>query len=694
MNSQRTVGGEELLTVDELADMSNLSVDTIRYYQTQGLLQRPGRSGRRAAYDSRHVLRLARIRTLANQGFSLAQIGNLLAAEAASQADGSSDKDSTPRLTALVSDAGGATPAGDPVVDASGHAARTYELCGRFFAALAGMGVHHVVASPGSRSTPLVISARLSGLAVSMHLDERSAGFFALGVAKRTGEPVVLVCTSGTAAANYLPAVIEASHSGIPLVVCSADRPPELRGWGAGQTIDQVKMYGDTVRWYHELPVASEANPSLAGSVAVRAVEAARGANPGPVHLNWPFRKPLEPPRGWQADPAWPQGRPLAPLPVQGVELLARLVQPATRGAVVVGPSALSDEALEAVAAFAAAAGWPVLADPASSMRHGPWTLGDAVISCADLLLSDDAFTSDLGGAEVVVHVGAAPVTKAIHQWLAAQPPSRVVVVNPTADWVDPAVGLSDVLRSDVAGLFRQARALLPAVAAPPDSWLVQWTSAAELIAPLVQGPDHEIFSELDVARALVRELPSGAALMVSNSMPIRDMDAASGVRTAPLRVLANRGASGIDGIVSTALGISAAGTEPTVLFIGDLALVHDVGGLLAAERFDLDLTIVVVDNDGGGIFSFLPVAAHGEAVHYDELFHTAHGTDLEALASAAGFDHVPIHDADALASQLGLAVQRGGRTLLHVHIPVADNTRAFARLRASVTAALAGGRT
>ncbi|RMH80824.1 MAG: 2-succinyl-5-enolpyruvyl-6-hydroxy-3-cyclohexene-1-carboxylic-acid synthase, partial [Actinomyces sp.] len=368
--------------------------------------------------------------------------------------------------------------------------ARAYAVIAAFAAELVERGVTELVVSPGSRSTPLTVTLDAHpGLRTWIHLDERVAGFFALGQGRATGRPAVLVCTSGTAAANYLPAVIEAHHAGVPLVVCSADRPPELRGgWGSSQTIDQVGLYGPTTRWAVDLPVAGEWTPEAARATAARAVAAATGPDPGPVHLNWPLREPLEPPGAVPVVDARP--RPAAtvgppPLDEATRRLCDELVG-VGRGVVVAGPSpgeglAAEHRTATAVVRAAAAVGWPVLADPLTQMR-GAASDADPVVAHADLLLRHEALASL--APELVVLVGHPPVTKPVRLWLERHRPARVVAVDPARRWPDPSFTTTDRVGAHPRVVAAHLEA---ATAGPADpSWLATWRRADAVAADVV----------------------------------------------------------------------------------------------------------------------------------------------------------------------------------------------------------------
>ena len=531
-----------------------------------------------------------------------------------------------------------------------------YQATGRFWAELAACGVTDVVVSPGSRSAPLAVSARnQERLRVTVQLDERVAGFCALGMAKASGRPVALVCTSGTAAANYLPAVVEAHHSGVPLVVCTADRPAELRDAGAGQTIDQVKLYGDHVRWYAESPCDFD-DPEYFARLAVRAATmAGAGPDPGPVHLNWPFRKPLEP-QGPIARLAATVGQPIAPvrpLVDDDVDAVCRLA--GRRGLIVAGAMDLDDAGAAAIVGFAEAAGWPVVADAGSQLRgRGPMVLDGAewVLGRADL------------APDVLVRIGGPPSNRAVIEFVASCGATDRLLVDPRRRWEDPSFGWTAALASDPVALLGSAAAQMSSA---NDAWSVAWTEAADDAWDRVESAlGHDGLLEPLLAATLLRALPPEVPLYASSSMPVRDVTSFWPRDALPRRVLVNRGANGIDGVVSSALGASLVLDQPVAALVGDVALLHDIGGLLAASLSDADLTVVVPNNDGGGIFSLLPVAEGGSDVHFGELFHTPHGVGLGKLAAGLGVNYHRTGQADDLVESVTKA---SGVTLIEVPI-------------------------
>lgn len=563
------------------------------------------------------------------------------------------------------------TPTTDPVaVQASLRA---------FFAQLAAGGVAHVAASPGSRSTPLTVAAdRTDGLDLSIHLDERAGAFFALGLARATRRPVALVCTSGTAAANYLPAVVEAFHSGVPLLVLTADRPPEFQGRGVPQTIDQQHLYGTHVRRYVEAPVAGTEPPEATAALAVSLLATATGPAPGPVHANWPLREPLEPPdddpppADLLASPMPAVWAPPPPLPDTG------------RGLLVAGAMDLDGDGVAALADLAARTGWPLVADPASGLRCGPQVADAPVLACGEHLFRTP--WADDHVPDVVVQLGAMPTSKQYRLWLERTRPATVVAVDHLGRHPDAALAVTDRVDHE-PGTWAAA---VEAPANGATDWTRSWTDAEQVAGAAVAAISATAFDEPAVVAAL-DALDGPLDLVVANSMPIRDLDAFLPASTRPRRILANRGANGIDGQASTALGVAVGSPDPTVLLTGDLALLHDLSGLSAANRLGADLTVVLLDNDGGGIFSFLPIAGSPSVDHH-RLFHTPHGLDLAHVAPLCGASYHRADDRAALDAALAATVGRPGIHFVHVPVDAATNVALHRGAADAVATALEAG--
>ncbi len=499
-----------------------------------------------------------------------------------------------------------------------------------FVDSLVAHGVEHVCITPGSRSTPLTIAfAMQPAIRPWLHLDERASSFFALGLAKSTGRPVAIVCTSGTAAANFYPAVTEAHLSGVPLIVCTTDRPPRLRDVGAEQTMPQAGMFGTTTRFAQDLPTPSGA-PFEAGfftTVAARAVRQSLAPFPGPVHLNFPFEEPLVGPGARQLRPA-PTVRaiePGSPAPLESdLERAAGVLRGARRPLLVAGPEVPAD-AVEPIAALAAVLGAPLLADALSGLRVGSHDRSH-VLAGYDAVIRDSR-TLAKSSPDAVIRFGGRPTSKALNQLL-DETAAVQVLCEPWGSWRVGSVAMDQVLPGDPAasatGLARLLRNSMPIESGWFEGWQARDSAAVDAMqhSAMQPGPLFEgrIFSELQSL------LPAGATVVAGNSMPVRDLDSFVVSDAKPLRFISNRGANGIDGVNSTALGVAASGSGPVVLVIGDISFYHDLTGLWAAQRHGLHLTIVLVNNNGGGIFHYLPQAA------YPDIFETWFGTpaDLE----------------------------------------------------------------
>ena len=530
-------------------------------------------------------------------------------------------------------------------------------------------GVAGAVTSPGSRSTPLLLAfGRDGGFPVFSQVDERSAGFFALGLAKATGRPAVLACTSGTAAANYLPAVIEAREARVPLILCTADRPPELRDVGAGQAIDQVKLYGDAPLMFVEVGVdrADGGSVRWIRSLACRAVWTATGSRPGPVHLNFPFREPLVP--DGELPPDGPEsagradGRPwvaralVPPSGERAAQAISPIVDAAPNGVVVAGR--VEDEDRERLAAaaesFSQATGWPVLADALSGLRTGP-----GAVAHYDALLGCEPFEQAARPA-AVLQVGDLPTSKRLRSWL-ARLDAVSVVLDPHGAWQDPDA---------VADLMVQAppAATLEALASAgggPGSWLEGWRSADDRAAAVIAGSLGEGLTEPRIALALGGLLPGDATLQVASSLPVRDIENFFPRLDRPPRVLSNRGANGIDGTIATAYGLAAGSPDPVVLLVGDVAFAHDVGSLVSARRLGAPLTIVLVDNGGGGIFDGLAIAREDDL--YEQHVLTPTGLDVGGVAQAFGLHLLEPTTLEEFEAAVRHGLESSGTQLVHV---------------------------
>lgn len=582
----------------------------------------------------------------------------------------------------------------------------TYLCIGALVEELARSGVRHAVICPGSRSTPLaLVFAEHEAIRVWTLLDERSAGFFALGIARATHAPVALVCTSGTAAANFMPAVAEANLGRVPLIVLTADRPPELREVGAPQAMDQIRLYGTHVKWSVEmaLPEASDTSLRYWRTIAGRATATALAAPAGPVHLNVPLREPLTPaaipgqplPTLDMREPAAWEGRPggepyVQVVPSQAIpdatrlDTLAATLSGVERGLIVVGP--LDDAALaEPLTRLAATLSFPILADPLSGLRHGAFDHA-LVVDSYDAFLRDERFVREME-PELVLRFGAMPTSKPLLLYLKAHSLATQIVVDDASGWNEPMLVAGQMIYTDARPLIDGLLARL-SEPGPPAPWAMHWQETARATRTALEQTLRD-FDELFEGRVfdeLASLLPAGTTLFAGNSMPVRDCDTFLTSSQRPIRVLGNRGVNGIDGIVSTALGLATTG-DPVVLVLGDISFYHDLNGLLAARLHGLKLTIVVVNNDGGGIFSFLPQAAYPE--HFETLFGTPHGLDFQPVVEMYGGHFQRVHDWAGFRAALASGLDGDGLTVLEVPTDRATNVTLHRRLWQAVSARL-----
>ena len=538
-------------------------------------------------------------------------------------------------------------------------------------------GVTDAVVCPGSRSTPLAVAlASDARIAVHVHHDERSAAFIALGIGLACGQPAVVLTSSGTAAVELHPAIVEAHQSGVPLIAATADRPPELQGVAAPQTIDQTHLYGRSARWFADAGVPAEETRDTWRSLGARVVAEALGAagrGPGPVHLNLPFRDPLVGDAG-PMPAGRAEGRPWhsvmedrTELDDAAVDKLAEALD-VVRGVVVAGRGAGG----VGVHALAERLGWPVLADP----RSGARIPARATVGSFDSMLRHPQFARD-HRPEVVLRLGEQPASKVLAQWLASCHAREIVVARRGA-WIDPDRSAELIVSADSSRAVAALTKRLPGTAASGTPWLARWTHAEEVAQRAIDAAlaTWGATTEPGLARAVMASLPDGSALVLSSSMPVRDVEWFAAPRSG-VDVYSNRGANGIDGVVSTAVGVALARRVPTAVLIGDVALLHDSNGMLGAASRGLDLTIVVVDNDGGGIFSFLPQATELPADTFERLFGTPHGVDLAALAAVHG---IP---------QVATVGEGAGVRMVRVRTDRAENVRAHDAINRAVVDAL-----
>ena len=663
-----------------------------------------------------------------------------------------------------------------------------YVYVGAFVDELQRAGIHHAVICPGSRSTPLAITlASHPSIRIWMHIDERSAAFFALGVAKRLAQPVALLCTSGTAAANFLPAIAEARLTHVPLLILTSDRPHELRDNGAPQAIDQNRLYGTHVKWFVEvaLPEATNAALRYIRTLASRAAALTLAVPTGPVHLNMPFREPLTPdpladqplPPPEQRDPiAW-QGRPnnasyttvsdapLGSLPSAHIAQLAELISTTPHGLIIVGPL-FAPDLTNPLLQLARRIGYPILADPLSQLRCGPHD-HTPILSSYDAFLRLETFTSRMA-PQLVLRFGTMPTAKPLLLYLKRHAATcQQIVIDAQGGWEEPTQLATEMLHTDPTALCHALLVQLnnlptsmgptdatPNLMGPTDAtptsmgptdatptsmgptdatpnpvgpdlswpppiyresgphnptvtnlshpgdgsadptqreWLTTWLHTDHItrqtlktaIQQFPQPFEGRIFTEL------AELLPDEANLYVGNSMPVRDLDTFFWGHNRTLRLIGNRGANGIDGVISSALGFSAASQpgEPTVLVVGDLSFFHDQNGLLAARLHHLNLVIVLVNNDGGGIFSFLPQAAHPQ--HFEQLFGTPTGLDFRPIVQMYGGNFQRAESWPQFRQAINHGIISGGLHIVEVKTERTSNVQMHRQLWPAVEAAL-----
>ena len=513
------------------------------------------------------------------------------------------------------------------------------------------LGVAHAVVSPGSRSTPMAIAlASNSKIALHVFHDERSASFAALGIGLQSGTPAVLLCTSGTAAAQFFAAVIEANYAHVPLLVCTADRPPELQGVGAPQTINQTNLYGTFVRKFIDVGLADDAKSSKWRTIARDAFSATVGVNRGPCHVNLPFREPLVGVAGSLpvADSHSPV-RMSADVATASERKKLSLALRAERGIIIAGNGI---DQPRFILELAAKLKWPVVADPRSNCRVAPESShGAMVASCADVVLRHQPSAESLKPT-VVLRIGDPPVSKVVNQWL-AQCGAEQIAVTQQPSLVDP----DKVVTTHIVGSFNE---LFMEMSRGADSrseteWIGAWKRCEKNARTAL---DEELSKQTQLTEPLCavtvsEAIAAGTNLVVSSSMPVRDLEWFAPPRDG-VRVFSNRGVNGIDGVVSTAVGVALSSKSPTALLIGDIAMLHDSNGLLNLIRRDAQLKIIVIDNEGGGIFSFLPQAQAMEGDQFEQLFGTPHSVDFAALAKTHGIAFTWVSTAQELRRELG----------------------------------------
>ncbi len=542
-------------------------------------------------------------------------------------------------------------------------------------AALAGTGLQAVCIAPGSRSTPLALAFDAHPeIETFLHLDERCASFFALGLAQATGRPVALVCTSGTAALEFHAAVVEARMAGVPLLLLTADRPPELRHSGANQTIDQVKMYGDHLLWAVDAPLPEEDPPAVAlrnlRTLAARSYAIADGLRKGPVHINLPFRKPLEPPSPYR--PCFEskhgtsiQRGAIVPTEAQLAEMAA-LISAHERGWIVCGPWAgrPPSSMVEAVAELSRRTAYPIFADPLSGLRFGPHTESAPVVGSYESFLQHP---TDFDAPQVIIRFGAVPTSKYLNDYLERTAPPYQIHVRSSGVWADDSHRVSHFLQVDETAFCLQ---VAEQCRRPLDKWAAAVMAADQRSSRVQTEFLRETWFDAAAVATVVDALPPGANLFLGNSLPVRHVDQFARPHQKQLHVYGNRGASGIDGLVSSALGVAAADrAAPVVLLIGDISFYHDMNGLLAVRKHRLDnVTIVLLNNNGGGVFRRLPIAQ--DNARFEDLFLTPHGLDFAPAAAMYGLDYVRIPDNDRAGLAQALCASLHSRRPAIIEVP------------------------
>lgn len=556
-------------------------------------------------------------------------------------------------------------------MSSSGDTAATF--CATLVDEWARQGIRHAVVAPGSRSTPLALALALNdSIEVHVFHDERSASFAALGIGTASGVPAVLVCSSGTAGTHFHGAVVEAHQSDVPMIVCTADRPPELRDVAAAQTIDQTRLFGSAVRWFHDPGVPSRDAAMTWRSLAARAVQAAVGIHPGPVHLNLPFREPLTgdvvdmPP---SREKKWSDVIHLGTSETQDVSEIVDAIS-GRRGIIIAGRGASRE-----VLSLADSLGWPIFADAVSGVRER----NNAVVIGFDAILRSEKFASS-HVPEVVLRVGAPPASKVLAQWI-SKIDCPVLQIRSSSMVIDPDHKVKYTIIGDVDSA---TRTLATAVTTCDKTWMTNWSQAEVAAQEAMSVWTSENFSEPTVARTVTSAMTVGSHLVVSSSMPIRDVEW-FGTATSGVTVHSNRGTNGIDGVISTAVGVGLATKARVTLLIGDIACLHDSNGLWALNRRDVDLTIVVTNNDGGSIFSFLPQAQIVSNSNFELLYGTPHGASFEHLAATHGIAFERVTTVNDLASTL----QRSGTWLIEVPCDRSANVSQHEALQSAVIAAV-----
>ncbi len=557
-----------------------------------------------------------------------------------------------------------------------------------FVEELSGTELDAVCIPPGSRSTPLSYAfAQHDSFEVFSHLDERSAAYFCLGRARNTGVPTPVLSTSGTAAVNFHPAVVEAYHSCVPMIVLTADRPTELQDSGANQTIDQTKLYGDAVRWFHQMPEPAPEERKLNAyrEKGIRALARATASPAGPVHLNFPFRKPLHPREVPEdlPDPTGPstsrdtpgqfeETRSPTRVPATpDVKAVADAVNSAGTGLLITGPERGRPISPAEITRLSRETGFPIMADPLSNLRFGPHVQEAVVLGGYDGYMTG-SFFDEYGEPDVVLRFGAVPTSKSLKNVLSSVDADQFLI-NSGGFWQDPDFSCRRCVDADPDAFIDS---LLPEL--DRDLHQDDWEQRLEKIeeaywSHLQQSPADDAVESCYV-RELIQQVPGNSTMFVSNSMPVRDVDRFGQPREEPITVFGNRGASGIDGITSTALGVASTTREPVYLVTGDLAFYHDMNGLLAIHRFDLPITIILLNNDGGGIFHKLPIESYDPP--FTDLFRTPHSINFSGCKDVYNLDYANVNTLVEFRSELEAVQHSSSGSVIEVNVDAEKSHR------------------
>lgn len=552
-----------------------------------------------------------------------------------------------------------------------------------FIDELSHQGVRDIVISPGSRSTPLaMLTVENKEIRDWVLVDERSASYFALGLAKQTNRPVALICTSGTAAANYYPAVIEAYHGRVPLLVLTADRPHELRDVGAPQAMNQLNLYGDFVKRFYEmsLPEATDSMLNYVRNRAQRAVFYAQEGNPGPVQLNFPIREPLTPnlklpdlfgkPDMRQQEVAI--GKQV--LASEEIDSFVRALESKQQPIIVCGPQT-DKHVSELIISLSEKLNIPIIADPLSQIRSTTQVQRN-IIDSSDAILKSQAVRENLT-PDIIIRFGAMPISKSYLFYLKENEHVPHYVIEADNDVREPTNQQAKYLMTDEA-LFIQS-ILEKDFKVKASSWTDKWIRFNDLAHEELAKENSELLTEGSTIKTLINQLPNQSELFIANSMAVRDLDTYYQTSEKEVYIYGNRGVSGIDGVVSTVLGIAAASTQPVTLVIGDLSFYHDLNGLLAAKHYEIDITILLINNDGGGIFSFLPQAEEG--AHFEKLFGTSLGIDFSHSVFMYGGEYTLIKDWNHLSDSLSKSYSTPGLKVIEVQTNRDENVKAHHEL-------------